>query len=146
VLRTQLIQLDKALRDAGIPIDGIGMNNNGEINRIDFKPEATEQQRSLAQQMAGNFTPQPEPDWTKLRDRFRTSGLYGIALSLETNKAIILAWVGMVDTEVNSSSPSEADLSFKLNNLISAMGDGATTERRSLLNQILTECDFSIRV
>ena len=45
---------DKKIKAAGIPIDGIAMDD-GRIVRIDFKPEATQEQRNQAWDIARNF-------------------------------------------------------------------------------------------
>lgn len=48
-------KLDKELKAAGIPIDGVG-KTNGEI-RIDFKPDATQAQRKAALELLAAHDP-----------------------------------------------------------------------------------------
>ena len=55
---TKTIDLHEAIKVV-CPIFGI---NPGE-NRIDFKPEATDEQRAAAQQIYDNWTDPPDPDW-----------------------------------------------------------------------------------
>jgi hypothetical protein len=47
--------LDKKIRSAGIPIDGISKENGS--YRIDFRPEATQQQRNTAAAIVAAFDP-----------------------------------------------------------------------------------------
>ncbi len=70
----KLMKLDIEIRDAGIPIDGVALLDEvtHEI-RIDFRPEATESQKSLARQIADNFnwtvTPEEKFNSAKARDK-----------------------------------------------------------------------------
>lgn len=49
----RLAALDRAIRDAGVPIDGVG--REGGVVRIDFRPEATPAQRATANTIAAGF-------------------------------------------------------------------------------------------
>lgn len=52
-----LAALDEAIKAAGVPIDGVGRLLDGTV-RIDFRPEATEQQRTQANAIAAGW------DWS----------------------------------------------------------------------------------
>lgn len=48
-------KLDGELRAAGIPIDGVGLTDG--VVRVDYKPEATQQQKDLAVTIIQNHDP-----------------------------------------------------------------------------------------
>lgn len=54
-------KLDMELKAAGIPIEGVGGNLDGSI-RIDFQPEATQEQRTLAEEILAAHDPTPDPE------------------------------------------------------------------------------------
>lgn len=59
-LNGSLSHLDQKIRDAGIPIDGVALiDSNTHETRIDFKQEATKDQKDQAQQIVDNF------DWSE---------------------------------------------------------------------------------
>jgi len=57
-----MMDFDQALRDAGIPIDGIG--GSGANARIDFAASATPQQRAAANALRATFDWVEKPDQT----------------------------------------------------------------------------------
>lgn len=61
----RFVDFDKALRKANIPIHGV--SGNGPLIRIDFKDEATEQQRNQARTLAQSF------DWNEKQPRQRSA-------------------------------------------------------------------------
>lgn len=80
-------QLDDLIRlSLGIPIEGIADLGNGEY-RIDFKPEATEQQQQAAWAVLANFAATEPPNW----DQFRAQTLIHSAyLRIVTHNPITL--------------------------------------------------------
>ena len=54
-------KLDRELRAAGIPIDGVGVNPDGSA-RVDFRAEATQAQRDQAATIVAAHDPAPTPE------------------------------------------------------------------------------------
>ncbi|OGZ65506.1 MAG: hypothetical protein A3C50_00495 [Candidatus Staskawiczbacteria bacterium RIFCSPHIGHO2_02_FULL_43_16] len=52
---SRLTQLDIEVKEAGIPIHGMSLNKETREVRINFKPEATEEQKARAQEIVDNF-------------------------------------------------------------------------------------------
>lgn len=67
-----LTQLHQAIAQVA-PIDGVARLQEGG-HRIDFKVEATADQRSEAEAIAASFTPTPEPNWQSLKSIFISPG------------------------------------------------------------------------
>lgn len=108
-------RLDQAIRAAGIPIDGVsGVQGN---IRIDFKPEATAQQRTDAQAIVAAFdwSAGAQTTWDNLQARSRAKELLASAEAYEKlTRAVVLitldeinnlrSWIASFKTEVAAST------------------------------------------
>lgn len=89
-------KLDRELRLAGIPIDGV---SDGEPTRIDFRPEATEVQRRRAQEILGAHVPEDDED--KRQRAYLEQGI--------TPEAMIAAlWERVVEGQVGATDALQA--------------------------------------
>lgn len=74
---SRLAVLDQLIRDAGVPIDGL--SGSGPGVRIDFREEATPNQRAAAHQLAATF------DWRERRPK-STNALMSEIQSLQADE------------------------------------------------------------
>lgn len=79
--KTGLAAFDEYLRSQNIPIDGV--SGSGPTARIDYKTEATKQQKEFgdAAKLTFDWSDKPDPDYTTFKSACYTDGL--------TNKADI---------------------------------------------------------
>jgi hypothetical protein len=63
---SRVVDLDEAIRNAGIPIEGVSYKTGG-TPRIDFKPGATPAQRNQAQALADAFDFTPKQPFSMVR-------------------------------------------------------------------------------
>jgi len=80
---SRLAALDKQIRDAGVPIDGVSRSPAGVV-RIDFRPTATAPQQALAASLAAAF------DFTPRRPRMHTALMTDIAALSSADRNTLL--------------------------------------------------------
>lgn len=115
-----LAALDEAIKAAGVPIYGVARLNNGTV-RIDFRPEATDQQRLDAQAIADGW------DWTPLTpvQLLRREAAKLLASDRREDAAMMRAVVLSINERENAMSERINLLADKLNAVLTAIDNGA---------------------
>jgi hypothetical protein len=147
-------QLHERIALAGIPIAGVALLIDEEeqpVIRIDFLEEATTELRSLAEQIARDFQPAPDPDWLKLAIEFQFPGnpLYASVLG-KVAAADFVAQDHWQNFKLLLSTPSLQSVEAlaaaiaHLDRLLSDAGHGLSNQDKASWNRLMGECSFPI--
>lgn len=130
------------------PIDGISDNGDGSY-RIDFKDEATPEQRDEAMAIAASFVEAPEPKWQQLLGTFQFPGN---PLYLAVLESVALSGFGCQDhwgnfklllsTPMLQSVEALAASINQLATLLDEAGHPLSPASIDAWNQMMIECDF----
>lgn len=107
--------LDEAIKSAGVPIDGVARLRDGTV-RIDFRPEATDQQKAAAQAIAAGWDWSPAADAAREEARHpERTDLRAAAAQALTDNAAYLAIASPTNAQIRDQT---AALTRQLNRVI----------------------------